>query len=218
MVFDYYHRLKKSEKAIYDRSDSIGAIRLPNARACQNTLIAIRNALASEDRTATERASSALCQNICQQLKAPRPRVKVLARRPSDDWGELHGLYEPVEDNSLGIITVWMRTAARKQVVAPRSFVRTVLHELCHHLDYEHFALDDSYHTQGFYKRESSLFKQLNKDDAIPSATAKSKPANSTAAPSASVEPETDAERARKLQVTKRGKFPQELKQIIAKD
>jgi len=175
MVFDYYHRLKKTEKAIYDRSDSIGAIRLPDAAACQGALIGIRKALESEDRKATERASSALCQNICTQLKAPRARVKVLARRPSDDWGELHGLYEPVEDNSLGIITVWMRTAARKQVVAPRSFVRTVLHELCHHLDYEHFTLDDSYHTEGFYKRESSLFKQLNRDGAIPSATAKGK-------------------------------------------
>jgi hypothetical protein len=32
---------------------------------------------------------------------------------------------------------------------------------MCHHLDYEHLKLGDSFHTEGFYKRESSLFHQL---------------------------------------------------------
>ena len=54
-----------------------------------------------------------------------------------------------------------MRTAQRQQVVAFKSFLRTLLHELCHHLDYEHLALDDSFHTEGFYQRESSLFHQI---------------------------------------------------------
>ena len=54
-----------------------------------------------------------------------------------------------------------MRTAQQKKVVAFRTFLRTFLHELCHHLDYELLELDDSFHTQGFFKRESSLFKQL---------------------------------------------------------
>lgn len=213
MVFDYYHRLKKAEQAIYDQSNAIGTVRLSDVSGCVPKMIAIRDALELEDRNATERASSALCREICTLLGAPRPRVKVLARRPSDDWGELHGLYEPVEDGHLGIITVWMRTAARKQVVAPRSFVRTVLHELCHHLDYEHFALEDSYHTEGFYKRESSLFKQLNQDEAIPTAGSGASAKKSKAAAK-----ETAAQRARKLQVTKRGKFPQELKRLVDRD
>jgi hypothetical protein len=54
-----------------------------------------------------------------------------------------------------------MRTAKHRRVVAFRTFLRTLLHELCHHLDYELFGLDESFHTQGFYKRESSLFHQL---------------------------------------------------------
>jgi hypothetical protein len=54
-----------------------------------------------------------------------------------------------------------MRTAQRRQVVAFRSFLRTLLHEISHHLDYELFKLSESYHTEGFYKRESSLFHQL---------------------------------------------------------
>ena len=82
-------------------------------------------------------------------------------RRPSDDYGELHGLYEPPEGRSLAKITVWMRTAKKNDVVAFKTFLRTLLHELCHHLDYELLALEDSYHTQGFFKRESSLFHQI---------------------------------------------------------
>jgi hypothetical protein len=54
-----------------------------------------------------------------------------------------------------------MRTAQRHQVVRFRTFLRTLLHELCHHLDYELLELPDSFHTDGFYRRESSLLRQL---------------------------------------------------------
>jgi hypothetical protein len=56
---------------------------------------------------------------------------------------------------------LWMRTAKRHQVVAFRTFLRTLLHELCHHLDYDCLGLKDSFHTQGFYQRESSLASQV---------------------------------------------------------
>jgi len=98
-------------------------------------------------------------------LKVRGVRVRVLAARPSHDWGELHGLYEP-QAGQRPLITVWMRTAQKKQVVAFKSFLRTLLHELMHHLDYDLLELDDSYHTHGFYKRESSLFRQLVPDPA----------------------------------------------------
>ena len=50
-----------------------------------------------------------------------------------------------------------LRTAQRQQVVAFKSYLRTVIHELCHHLDYELLKLPETFHTDGFYKRESSL-------------------------------------------------------------
>ena len=58
-----------------------------------------------------------------------------------------------------------MRTAAKQQVVAFRSFLRTVVHELGHHLDYELYALEESFHTEGFYKRESSLVAALLREE-----------------------------------------------------
>jgi hypothetical protein len=59
-----------------------------------------------------------------------------------------------------------MRTAKRKRVVAFRTYLRTLLHEVGHHVDYTGLRLAESYHTDGFYKRESSLFHQL-----VPEAT-----------------------------------------------
>ena len=35
------------------------------------------------------------------------------------------------------------------------------MHEFLHHLDYEHFKLPETFHTEGFYKRESSLSNAL---------------------------------------------------------
>jgi len=93
-----------------------------------------------------------LVQDVC---------VRVLAKRPSDDYGELHGLYEPDEEITPARITAWMRTAQRKQVVAFKSFLRTLVHEFAHHLDYEHFKLPETFHTEGFYRRESSLANAL---------------------------------------------------------
>jgi hypothetical protein len=45
--------------------------------------------------------------------------------------------------------------------VAFKAFLRTLLHEVGHHLDYHYLKLADSFHTEGFFKRESSLFHQL---------------------------------------------------------
>ncbi len=102
---------------------------------------------------------------MARALGLPSVRVTVLAARPHARWGELHGLYEtPRRQGAPPTITLWMRTARQKKVVAFRTFLRTLLHELGHHLDYTLLRLEDSLHTQGFYQRESHLFHQLVTD------------------------------------------------------
>ena len=92
-------------------------------------------------------------------------RVQVLAARPHAKWGELHGLYEwEARKGGPPLITLWMRTAKQRRVVAFRTFLRTLLHEVGHHLDYAGLGLGDSFHTEGFYARESHLFHQLVTD------------------------------------------------------
>ena len=55
-------------------------------------------------------------------------------------------------------------------MVAPRTYLRTLLHEVCHHLDYALLGLPDSLHTEGFYQRESSLFHQIGGAELTPPA------------------------------------------------
>jgi hypothetical protein len=161
MPFAYFDRLSPSRKRIYLRSDAIEKVDLPHGPSIEGLLRDMEMALAAENRGEVERFAQALVSDLSARLKVPRVRVRVLSVRPSGNWGELHGLYEPFDDGTPPLITVWMRTVARKQVVAFKTFLRTVLHELCHHLDYELYELPETFHTEGFYKRESSLYYQL---------------------------------------------------------
>ena len=161
MVFAYYSRLTRSQQRIYRQSDEIGSLPLPHAAALAPLVEQLAEALKHEDRRRIEAVSQDLTSALTARFNVPPVQVEVLAARPSKDWGELHGLYTPAEGRRPARVTVWMRTAKHRRVVAFRTFLRTLLHELCHHLDYELLGLEESFHTEGFYKRESSLLHQL---------------------------------------------------------
>jgi hypothetical protein len=161
MPFAYYARLSPARQRIYRQSDAIERLDLPAGVNAGPAVAALRARLAADDRAGTQRAAQAVVDLLVAAFRVPPIRVRVLACRPADDTGELHGLYEPEDGATPARISVWMRTAARKQVVAYRTFVRTLVHEVCHHLDYEHFRLAETFHTEGFYKRESTLAAAL---------------------------------------------------------
>jgi hypothetical protein len=159
--FGYYARLSRRDKAIYDRSDRVTSILLPAAEPIRPMVDVLRQGLAADDRRVVETAAQALARAITVSLRVEPLDVGVLAVRPRlRGAGELHGLYTR-DDGRPPRIRVWMRTVAYKRVVAFRTFLRTLLHELCHHLDYTYLRLPESFHTQGFFQRESSLFYQL---------------------------------------------------------
>lgn len=161
MPFAYYDRLSPARKRIYHRSDAIGPLPIPSSLGVGGDVTGLRSALASDVRPLVQRHSQAIVDRLVAAYHVPPIGVRVLARRPSDEYGELHGFYEPGEGRMRARITVWMRTAHRRQVVAFKSFLRTLCHEVCHHLDYELFALEETFHTEGFYKRESALANAL---------------------------------------------------------
>src|SRR3989441_2542183 len=39
------------------------------------------------------------------------------------------------------VIRVWMRTAVRKEITSFGTFLSTLCHEYCHHLDFQHFRV-----------------------------------------------------------------------------
>jgi hypothetical protein len=161
VVFSFYERLTARQQSIYRQSDDIKYLRLKTVDKLQLDAKKLGEILESEQLGEVQLICQQIANEIISQIKAPPVNVEVLSVRPSDDWGELHGLYLPEEDGETARIQVWMRTAKHKRVVAFKSFLRTLLHELCHHLDYEHFGFPETFHTEGFYSRESSLFKQI---------------------------------------------------------
>jgi len=155
-------RLTPFQQRIYDRSLAISFIQLTPTPQLFEATAALEEALAGEDHPRVQSLAQTIVNHICWQLKIRTVRVQVQGVRPSNRRGELHGLYTQYRGGSRGdSIQVWMRTAKRGQVVAFRTFLRTLLHEVCHHLDYYHLHLRESYHTEGFFQRESSLFRAV---------------------------------------------------------
>jgi hypothetical protein len=161
MRFAYYNNLSRRDRSIYRQSDSLEAPELENLPHLRGLARDIEASLETGKANAVTASCNALCSAVIQGLNIDPVRIQVRARRPSSEESELHGLYELAEKGARAEIHVWMKTAAKGQVVAFRSFLRTLLHELCHHLDYTLYALEDSFHTEGFFRRENALFKQL---------------------------------------------------------
>jgi len=203
MPFAYYRRLSPYQQAIYDRSDRAGVVRVPGGRELAPVVADLQRSLAADDRAAAEAAAQRLVDSLLRRLHVPLVTVRVLAIRPSNHREELHGLYEYGGGRKQPVISVWMRTAQRRQVVAFRTFVRTLLHEVVHHLDYQLLKLADSFHTAGFYKRAEALYRQLVPAETAAAAAATEvgpdagAPPESSRAPRRPAKPRQPADRGR---------------------
>ena len=140
-VYAYYNRLSARKRATYRRSDEIDNILIPDAIKLRPLVDSLEECLLADDKKVIQKTLQLITGEIVRQLEVPVVTIKVLAVRPSNNRGELHGLYEPGENNKKACISLWMRTAKYKKVVAFRTFLRTYLHELCHHLDYENWKI-----------------------------------------------------------------------------
>jgi hypothetical protein len=143
----------------YLKSDAIASFEgFAADGGAMRALANLQNALQAGTLRQVQDCAFALMTELCRCFGVAAIRVEVRGVRPHNARGELHGLFrlsKPPE------ILLWMRTAQRHEVVKPRTFLRTLLHELCHYLDYALLKLEDSYHTMGFFKRESFLVRTL---------------------------------------------------------
>jgi hypothetical protein len=159
--FSYYDRLTPAQQATYRKSDSVPVIPIPDAPALAHLVVDLEVALGSAKRARVAAATSALSNALLDQLGAPVVKIHVREVRPQIEGGELHGLYTFATEKKAPKLEVWMRTAAQAKTVKFRTYLRTFLHEIVHHLDVTLLELDDSFHTEGFFRRESSLVRQL---------------------------------------------------------
>ena len=151
-------RQSAAQRRLWERSNAVTAIRVPPSPRLSVLAMQLAATLAIGDRGRVQAASQALLDAYCVVLRVPHLHVDVEGARPTNGYGELHGLYRPGNGRARDRVQVWMHTARRGQVVAFKTFLRTLLHELGHHLDYEYLKLPGSVHTEGFYRRENSLF------------------------------------------------------------
>ncbi len=154
----FFYRLSSQAQRTYLKSDAIDRIALsPGPIAIDKTRrlmrVLVDGTLASVDETAR-----ALVAELCSCCRVAPVRTQVRGVRPHNTRGELHGIFYPGRP---ALIVLWMRTAQRHDIVKPRTFLRTLLHEFAHYLDYAMLGLDESFHTHGFFKRESFLVRSL---------------------------------------------------------
>ena len=159
----FFHRMPPIAQRAYLRSEAIGEFDFEVTDAARATVAALTRALEAGSAAAIAHATRAAAIEVCRMAAVMPLAVEVRDVRPRNQRGELHGLFYPF-DARLRVpahIVLWMRTAQRREVVKPRTFVRTLMHELVHYLDYSLLRLGDSFHTMGFFRRESFLVRML---------------------------------------------------------
>lgn len=173
---DYFTSLSKKQQSAYRASDAAGEFVLPasayeglktRTTRLRGTLSMASQSLEGGELLAVEGAARDLVRGVCEALKVSVPEVRVHEVRPRGAYGELHGLttrwtHRQGTGEDKTRIEVWMKTAIGDHVVAFKTFLRTLCHELVHHLDYALLKLEDSLHTEGFFRRESGLMRQLD--------------------------------------------------------
>ncbi len=172
MRLSFYRGLSAEKKREYDRSDARRTLPLAPAAAlgaaANEVVRALEGGMAARVRGAAQRLVDGVCAALngrSRRAPAAVPRVKVLRTRPRRGRSEFHGLYTRFEGGECEI-RVWMLTAANGRIVKPRTFLRTLLHEVCHHVDMTLLDLPHSLHTLGFHARESSLLRALEQSGA----------------------------------------------------
>lgn len=142
----------------FQESDRIKTLDLPSG----DKLFRIAAQIAS----AMKAGATAEVRNTCAEFltwsagfyRVPACGMRVLAARPlrvRENWSsEIFGDYNP----ETMLIRVWMKTAVRREITSFGTFLSTLCHEFCHHLDYHRFGFADSWHTRGFYERAAVLY------------------------------------------------------------
>jgi hypothetical protein len=149
---------RKKNAASFLDSDQRNLIRLPP----DGRLVTIAASIEAGLREGTAREVQRACTEFLQVASAfygvPECSVRVLAARPlrvrEYATTELFGDYHP----GTQVIRVWQRTAVRKEITSFGTFLSTLCHEFCHHLDFQQFGFRDSWHTRGFYERTALLY------------------------------------------------------------
>jgi hypothetical protein len=148
----------RKDRAGFLESDRIKTLDLPENDFLPKIAKRLESAMKAGSVQEIRTASAEFLAVASSFYKVPPCGIRVLAARPlrvRESWStELFGDYHP----ETMLIRVWMRTAVRKEVTSFGTFLSTLCHEFCHHLDFQLFRFPDSWHNRGFYERAGALY------------------------------------------------------------
>lgn len=143
----------------YDYSNSITKVKIPVSQEATDLARGLLSITEYEERqTLSEQLLDELCDlanidivefNLIDNNQIHKKRDgKIVMKR--------YGSYKV----SNKTISIHHRTASRGQVLAPKSYLDTLLHEWLHHYDFKKLKLN-SIHSRGFYLRLNNLKAKL---------------------------------------------------------
>jgi hypothetical protein len=139
-------------------SDRLASMELPAQGDLRRIAVSLDESLKQGNRAAIQQTCTDFLDVASDFYKVERPNVKILAARPlrvrENTTVELFGDYHL----DTMIIRVWTRTAVRKRTTTFGTFLSTLCHEFCHHLDGRKLGFRRSPHTRGFYQRAALLY------------------------------------------------------------
>jgi hypothetical protein len=151
----------------YERSKGVETISWREFPVGKHQALAILEEASASGRQAR---GQALLDTLDQAAGLPDCRLTV-ADRPQQHRtraGRLelktYGYYRIAEGRagqSRGTIRIYNLTAIRRQVLSPKVFLETLLHEWVHHYDFTGLQLDRSPHTSGFFARIRAVAETL---------------------------------------------------------
>lgn len=147
-----------TERKEYLRSEAMLTIKLPPAEPLRSIAKELEEAMVGEDRKKIQSTCNVIAKLVSESFEVQSPKVRVLGLRPLEEGDthvdELFGDY----DIETRLIRLWMRTAVLGKMTSYGTFLSTLFHELCHHLDVVHFDFENTFHTRGFYERAGVLY------------------------------------------------------------
>jgi hypothetical protein len=156
---------RKASRAGFLESDRIKTLDLPQDGGLLAIAESTESAIKGTRTVDVRRACAEFLAASSRFYKVPDCGFRVLAARPlrvREQWtSELFGDCSP----ETMLIRVWMRTEVRKEITSFGTFLSTLCHGFCHHLDFQRFRFPDSWHTRGFY-REPLCFTTMRENTA----------------------------------------------------
>jgi len=146
-------------RARFLESDRLRTLEVPKDDRLQASAKSIASAMQGGTASSVRQACAEFLSAASDFYQVRQPGIRVLAARPlrvreGGSAIELFGDYHP----ETLLIRLWMRTAIKKQVTSYGTFLSTLCHEFCHHLDCQRFGWRESWHTRGFYGRTAALY------------------------------------------------------------